>query len=97
MNCLTEITDTLSRSIMMKRKTMLTNSHAARQIPGTSLVIGGGATGMGVAVDAAARGFERSSSKRTTSARAPAAAAPSSSMAASAISSRATFRWSWRP
>ena len=57
------------------------------------IVIGGGATGAGIAVDAASGGMTCCCWSRAILARAPPAAAPSWSTAACAISSRATSRW----
>ena len=59
-------------------------------------MIGGGATGAGVAVDAASRGYACCCSSTATSARARRAAARSSCTAACATSSRATSRSSWK-
>ena len=61
------------------------------------IVVGGGATGAGVAVDAACRGYECCCWSSTISAKAPRAAAPSWSTAAYATWNRATSRSSWRP
>jgi glycerol-3-phosphate dehydrogenase len=61
------------------------------------IVIGGGATGLGVAVDAASRGTARYSWSRATSGRGRPAGAPSWCTAASATSSRGTWRWSSTP
>ena len=56
-------------------------------------VVGGGATGLGVALDAASRGFRWCCWSRTTSARALRRAPPSWCTAACATWRRATSRW----
>ena len=59
---------------------------AGRTEPWDMVVIGGGATGVGVAVDAASRGYDVVLLEHR-------AAAPSSYTAACATSSKATSRW----
>jgi len=61
------------------------------------IVVGGGATGAGVAIDAATAVTTCSCWSRATSARAPPAAAPSWCMAACVTWNRATSRSSWKP
>ena len=76
----------------MRREEMVRNLHERRE-PWEIVVIGGGATGMGVAVDAASRGLSVALIEAHDFGRAPAAARPSWCMAGCATSSRATFRW----
>ena len=57
------------------------------------IVIGGGATGLGVAVDAASRGYRTLLLEQSDFSRARRAGAPNWCMAACATSSRVT--WSW--
>ena len=80
----------------MNRQAMLARVND-RSTPWDIVVIGGGATGVGVAVDAATRGFDVLLLERRILARPPPAAAPSWSTAASATWSKATSRWSWKP
>ena len=74
----------------MNRGDML--DRAARREPWDFVVIGGGATGAGIAVDAATRGYSVLLLERATSARARRAAAPSSSTAACATCGQGTRR-----
>ena len=76
----------------MNREEMLARSQRTRQ-PWDMVVIGGGATGAGVAVDAATRGFAVLLLEREDFGKALRAAAPSWCMAACAIWSRAISRW----
>ena len=76
----------------MKREEMLARVEA-RTTPWDIVIIGGGATGVGVAVDAATRGFDVLLLERKISARQPRAAAPSWFTAGSAIWNKAMSRW----
>ena len=80
----------------MKRTEMLQKARQ-RTEPWDIIIVGGGATGVGVAVDAATRGYATFCFwSSMISARAPRAARPSSPMAASVISNKATSRSSWK-
>ena len=57
------------------------------------IVVGGGATGVGVATDGASRGYDVLLLERAISGKARRAAAPSWFTAASGTWSRATSRW----
>ena len=61
------------------------------------IVVGGGATGLGAAVDAAARGYRTLLLEATTSPKELPVAAPSLCMAVSVISSKAIFTWCSKP
>ena len=61
-----------------------------------AVIIGGGATGLGIAVDAAARGLKVALIERRTSPPVRRAAVPSSSMAACVTWRKATSTWSAR-
>ena len=76
----------------MQREAMLRNIRERRE-PWDIAVIGGGATGVGVAVDAASRGLDVVLVRHTTLAKAQAAAAPNSCTGECAISNRAMWRW----
>ena len=73
------------------REHLLTQAQAEREWD--LAVIGGGATGLGVALDAAARGFSVVLVESTTSRRAPRRAPPSWCTAACATWRRATSAW----
>ena len=77
----------------MKRADMMARC-LGRQDPWDMVIVGGGATGMGVAVDAASRGYDVSASRAAAiSERALPAAAPNWCTAACAIWSKAISRW----
>ena len=80
----------------MQRSTSLDRIRSATE-PLDILVVGGGATGLGAAVDAAAGGTGWPWSSSTISRREPRAARPSSSTEASATCARGTSRSSSRP
>ena len=75
----------------MRREEMLARVDA-RDTPWDIVIIGGGATGIGIAVDAASEGMKSCCSNAKTSAKQPPAAPQSWSTAACAISNKATSR-----
>ena len=76
----------------MKREEML-RKVSERTRPWDMVIVGGGATGVGVAVDAATRGFDVLLLEIPISAKAHPADPPSWFTAECAILSRATSRW----
>jgi glycine/D-amino acid oxidase-like deaminating enzyme len=79
----------------MKRHEMLKQARERAQ-PWDIIIIGGGATGAGVAVDAATRGYSTLLLEQHDLAKAPPAEAPSWRMVVFVISNKATSRSSWR-
>ena len=87
------------RAVNCASDDMLARCRDARESPGTSSSIGGGATGLGMAVDAAGARLPHAPARgSTTSPRGPPAGAPSWSTAACATSQQGEHRaWSSRP
>ena len=79
----------------MRRQDMVARLDQ-RTTPWDFVVIGGGATGVGIAVDAASRGYDALLLEQHDFGKGTSSRSTSSYMAASATSNRATSPSSWR-